>query len=86
MKGLTKRKSENKITHEQKWAEISTLRQVHNELMDLACYDPGNVPPRLREFLSQGDIEGADAKAVVERGTIHSWGQHDIQLSRQSPC
>ena len=44
--------------------------------MDLACYDPGNVPPGLREFLSQGDIEGANATAVAERGTIHSWGQN----------
>ena len=83
---IEKRRSDNEITHEQKWAEIATLMQVHNELVDLSCYDPGNVPAILREFLSQGVVEGASAKAVAERGTLHSWGQtmqYSVNVNRQ---
>ena len=76
MESIENRRSKNEITPDQKWEEIKALMQTHIELMDLSCYDPGNVPERLREFLSQGDIEGANAKGVAERGTLHTWAQN----------
>ena len=76
VESIDKRKARQEITEVQKWDEIKSLMMNHNRLMDLSCCSPGNLPERLREFLSPGDIEGANGKAVAERGEIHSAHQN----------
>ena len=72
MDSIRQRRGRHEITEKQKWDEIKEMMVTHDKLMDLSCYNPENVPHRLREFFSQGDIEGANGKAVAERGTIHA--------------
>ena len=72
MDEITWNRKQNKITEEQKWAEIEKLMIRHDKLMDLSCYNSECVPPKLSEFLSQGDIEGANGKGCAERGQFHS--------------
>jgi hypothetical protein len=72
MDSIVLRRGRNEITETQRWDEIKEMMVTHDRLMDLSCYNPDNLPQRLREFLSQGDIEGANGKAVAERGEIHA--------------